>query len=47
MRLRIVFGFIGITNPEVIIAEGIALGPDQREISVKKALGDIALLKAA
>ena len=45
--LRTVFGFIGITNPEVIVAEGIAIGPDQREASVKKALGDIAALKAA
>ena len=45
--LRTVFGFIGIINPEVIVAEGIALGPEPREASVKKALGEIATLKAA
>ena len=45
--LRTVFGFIGITNPEVIVAEGIAIGPEQREKSVKKALDEVAALKAA
>ncbi|MCW6510882.1 FMN-dependent NADH-azoreductase [Lichenifustis flavocetrariae] len=44
--LRTVLGFIGITNPEVIVAEGIALGPDQREASVAKAMAEIATLKA-
>ena len=45
--LRTVFGFIGITDLEVIVAEGIAIGPEQRETSLKKALGDVATLKAA
>ena len=44
--LRTVFGFMAITNPEVIVAEGIALGPDHRAASVAKALGEIATLKA-
>lgn len=45
--LRTVFGFIGITAPELVVAEGIALGPEQREKSVKAALAEIATLKAA
>ena len=45
--LRTVFGFMGVTDLEVIVAEGIALGPEQREASVKQALGRIATLKAA
>ena len=45
--LRVVFGFIGVTDLEVIVAEGIALGPEPREASVKKALGEIKALKAA
>jgi FMN-dependent NADH-azoreductase len=45
--LRAVFGFLGITHPEVILAEGIALGPDQREASIKVALTEIAALRAA
>ena len=45
--LRTVFGFIGVTDLDVVVAEGIALGPDQREASVKKALGEIAALKAS
>lgn len=45
--LRTVFGFIGITNPEVIVAEGIAVGPEQRESSVKKAMEQVATLRAA
>lgn len=34
--LRGVFGFIGVTAPEIIIAEGLNIGPEQRE----KAIGD-------
>ena len=45
--LRTVFGFIGVTDLEVIVAEGIALGPEQRETSVKKALAEVETLKAA
>lgn len=42
--MRAVLGFIGITDPEVIVAEGIALGPEQREASLKAALDQIAAL---
>ena len=44
--LRTVFGFIGITDPEVIVAEGIAMGPAQRETSLKAALDAVAKLAA-
>jgi FMN-dependent NADH-azoreductase len=42
--LRWVFGFIGITNPEFISADGIQVGPEHREKSVAgalKAAGDL------
>ncbi|MDX7951024.1 FMN-dependent NADH-azoreductase [Lichenihabitans sp. Uapishka_5] len=45
--LRTVFGFMGVTNLEVIVAEGIALGPDQREASVETALHEVAALTPA
>ena len=45
--MRTALGFIGIVNPEVIVAEGIALGPEQREASVKAALHTIATTIAA
>jgi FMN-dependent NADH-azoreductase len=37
--LRGVFGFLGVTDLEFIIAEGIALGPDQRATALAGALG--------
>jgi FMN-dependent NADH-azoreductase len=45
--LHTVFGFIGIVNPEVIVAEGILLGPEQREKAVAKALQTATKLRAA
>ncbi|GJD76506.1 FMN-dependent NADH-azoreductase [Methylobacterium goesingense] len=36
--LRVVLGFIGVTNPEFVIAEGIALGPEAREKALAGAL---------
>lgn len=36
--LRGVFGFIGVTNPHIIIAEGLQTGAEQREKSLKDAL---------
>ena len=44
--LRTVFGFIGIYDPEVIVAEGLAIGPEHREASVKAALAQIASINA-
>jgi FMN-dependent NADH-azoreductase len=45
--LRTVLGFIGIVNPEVVTAEGIAVGPDQREAALKSALDQVAALPLA
>ena len=45
--LKAVFGFIGVTDVEVIRAEGIAYGPEQREKALKAALDSAASLKAA
>jgi FMN-dependent NADH-azoreductase len=36
--LRTVFAFIGIANPEIIVAEGILVGPEQREKALAGAL---------
>ena len=43
--LRGVFGFIGIT-PEFVAADGIAIGPEQREASIEGALGEVTRLAA-
>jgi FMN-dependent NADH-azoreductase len=45
--LRAVFGFLGILNPEVIAAEGIALGAERRAEAVRAALAQIAELPLA
>lgn len=44
--LRWVFGFIGV-NPEIIIAEGLQLGPEQREKALAGALAQATGLQAA
>ncbi|MFC0410331.1 FMN-dependent NADH-azoreductase [Roseomonas elaeocarpi] len=45
--LRAVLAFLGITQPEVIVAEGVATGAEQREKAKQDALAEIATLKAA
>jgi FMN-dependent NADH-azoreductase len=45
--LRTLFGFLGVSNPEVVAAEGIALGPDARAAALKSALEQVAALPAA
>jgi len=45
--LRAVFGFIGVTNLEIIVAEGLQIGPEQREKSMQGALQSAAALRAA
>ena len=45
--LRGLFGFLGATHLETVIAEGVAMGPEQRESAVKAAHETIAALKAA
>jgi FMN-dependent NADH-azoreductase len=44
--LRTVFGFIGIANPEIIVAEGVMLGPDQRQQTLQAALEAAGRLEA-
>jgi FMN-dependent NADH-azoreductase len=45
--LRGVFGFIGVSNPELIVAEGLLLGAEQREGSMQRALQAVGALRAA
>lgn len=43
--LRSVFGFLGIKHPDVVIAEGLAMGPERREAALKVALDKISSLQ--
>jgi FMN-dependent NADH-azoreductase len=43
--LSTVFGFIGL-SPEIVVAEGLALGPDARAAGIDSALGSISALAA-
>jgi FMN-dependent NADH-azoreductase len=45
--LRWVFGFIGVTNPEFISADGIQMGPEHREKALAGALQAATNLRAA
>jgi FMN-dependent NADH-azoreductase len=45
--LRSVFSFIGVANPEIIVAEGVQIGPEQREKALERALTSAANLRAA
>jgi FMN-dependent NADH-azoreductase len=45
--LHSVFSFIGIANPEIIVAEGVQIGPEQREKALASALTTVASLRAA
>jgi FMN-dependent NADH-azoreductase len=45
--LRTVFGFIGVTNLEFIVAEGIQIGPEYREKALVGALERATQLEAA
>jgi FMN-dependent NADH-azoreductase len=44
--LRAVFAFIGVASPEIIIAEGVQLGPEQRNKAMDSALRTAAELVA-
>ena len=44
--LRTVFGFIGVDNLEVVVAEGLAVGPEQRAAGIAGAQQRIAALAA-
>jgi FMN-dependent NADH-azoreductase len=45
--LRAVFSLIGIANPEIIVAEGVQIGPEQRERALESALTAATKLRAA
>jgi FMN-dependent NADH-azoreductase len=45
--LRTVFGFIGVTDLEFVAADGIAIGPEQRETALAGALEAASQLRAA
>lgn len=45
--LRWVFGFIGIPNPEIIAADGLQMGPEQREKALTGAMQLATGLQAA
>jgi FMN-dependent NADH-azoreductase len=45
--LHSVFAFIGIANPEIIVAEGVQIGPEQREKALESALTAATKLRAA
>jgi FMN-dependent NADH-azoreductase len=45
--LRAVFSLIGITNPEIIVAEGVQIGPEHREKALESALTAATNLRAA
>jgi FMN-dependent NADH-azoreductase len=44
--LRAVFAFIGVPELEIIRAEGLAYGPEQRETAIGAALAEIPSLMA-
>jgi FMN-dependent NADH-azoreductase len=44
--LRTVFGFIGITNPEIIVAEGIGVSPEHRDRAITGAMQAASALGA-
>ncbi|GJD95317.1 FMN-dependent NADH-azoreductase [Methylobacterium iners] len=45
--LRTILAFMGIANPEVVSAEGIAVGPEQREAALRSGLEQAAALPVA
>ena len=45
--LHSVFSFIGIANPEIFVAEGVQIGPEQREKALESALTAATKLRAA
>jgi FMN-dependent NADH-azoreductase len=45
--MRGVFGFIGVANPELIVAEGLMIGTEQRQQSMQRALRVAAAVRAA
>lgn len=44
-HIRALLGFIGITDPIFVIAEGVGFGAEEREAAVAKAMGQISELR--
>lgn len=44
--LRALFAFLGVTNLEVVVAEGVALGAEHREQAINGGMRQVALLAA-
>ena len=40
--LRAILGFIGIEDIEIVRAEGLAYGPEQRDAAMRSALASVA-----
>jgi FMN-dependent NADH-azoreductase len=45
--LRGVFGFLGVTDLEIVVAEGLQIGPEQREKAMQEALQIVTDLRPA
>jgi FMN-dependent NADH-azoreductase len=45
--LRSVFGLLGVTDLEVVVAEGLAIGPEQRDKAMRGALQAVTELRTA
>ena len=45
--LRGVFGFLGVTDLEIVVAEGLQIGPEQREKAMQSALQLVMDLRPA
>jgi FMN-dependent NADH-azoreductase len=43
--LRGVFGFLGVTDLEIVVAEGLAIGPEQRAAAMQGALKAVSQLR--
>jgi len=43
--LRGVFGFLGVTDLEIVVAEGLGIGPDQRDKAMQGALQAVTKLR--
>lgn len=44
--IRTLLGFIGIADPEFVVAEGLAHGPEQREAAIGGAMARVEMLAA-
>jgi FMN-dependent NADH-azoreductase len=45
-HLRAMLSFIGITNVEFVVTEGVAIGPEQREAALHSALAQVGRIEA-